>query len=137
MNIFQEIKELEAEKKKIRSKSMFDDDFFGQLDDILEQIEKLVSEKIIPNYKIEYTSYSNNSAKIKVTDKEKGIFKLINCKLTYRKSDVKFWYIHPEILSGEKWQKTITYKLWKFKIDEHKIILDSIIEKMIEVIEAF
>jgi hypothetical protein len=35
MNVFQEIKELEAEAKKIRSKSMFDDDFFGQLDEII------------------------------------------------------------------------------------------------------
>ena len=137
MSVYDEIKLLEEEKKKIRSKSMFDDDFFGQIETLIEEIEEIVSKEIISNYWIEYTSYSNNSAKIKVNDKQKSIFKLINIKLTYRKSDIKFWYIHPEILSDEKWQKTVTYKLWKFKIDEHKKILNSILEKLIEVIEEY
>ena len=137
MNVFDEIKQLEKEKNSIKSKSMFDDDFFGQLDNLLESLEKLVSDKIIPKYKIEYTSFWNYEAKIKVNDTEKFLNKLITIKLTYKKNDIKFWYIHPEILSDEKWQKTITHKLWKFKIDEHKIILDLIIEKMIEVIEEY
>jgi hypothetical protein len=57
MNVFDEIKQLEKEKNSIKSKSMFDDDFFGQLDNLLESIEELVSDKIIPKYKIEYTSF--------------------------------------------------------------------------------
>lgn len=137
MNVFQEIKDIEIEKNKIRSKSMFNDDFFGQIKTLIEEMENKIQEKIIPNYNVEYTSYWNNDAKIKINDKDQSIFKLIHIKLTYKKNDVKFWYTHPEILSDEKWQKTITYKLWKFKIDEHKIIIDSLIEKTIEVIEEF
>ena len=137
MSVYDEIKQLEEDKKKIRSKSMFDDDFFGQIDTLIDELENIVNTKIIPNYWIEYTSYSSNNGKIKVNDKQKSIFKLINIKLTYRKSDIKFWYIHPEILSDEKWQKTITYKLWKFKIDEHEKILNDILEKLVEVIEEY
>jgi hypothetical protein len=116
---------------------MFDDDFFGQLDEIISWLEKKVTEKIIPNYCIEYTAYWNYEAKIKINDTEKFLNKLITVRLLYKKNDIKFWYINPEILSDEKWQKTITYKLWKFKIDEHKIILDLIIKKMIDVIDEY
>jgi len=137
MNVFQEIKELEIENNKIRSKSMFNDDFFGQIESLVEQMQDIIQKKKIPNYTVEYTSYWNNDAKIKINDENLSIFKLIHIKLTYKKNDIKFWYIHPEILSDEKWQKTKTYKLWKFKIDEHKQILDSIFEKLIEVIEEY
>jgi len=56
MNVFQEIKDLEFEKNKIRSKSMFDDDFFGQIDELMEQIGDIFRNKIITEYKTEYTS---------------------------------------------------------------------------------
>jgi hypothetical protein len=102
MNVYDEIKEFELQKKKIKSKSMFDDDFFGQIKTLIEEIEKVISKNIITEYSVEYTSYSSNSAKIKINDKQKVIFKLINCKLTYKKSDIKFGYIHPEISSDEK-----------------------------------
>ena len=137
MNVFEEIKLLEKEKNKIRSKSMFDDDFFGQIDTLIEEIEKLVYKNIIPNYQVEYTSYSSKSAKIKINDNNQSILKLINIKLTYKKNDIKFWYIHPEILSDQKWQKTIIHKLWKLRIDEHEKILNSILETLVEVIEEY
>ena len=137
MNVFQEIKDLEFENNKIRSKSMFNDDFFGQIKTLVEHMQDMIQEQIIPNYKIEYTSYWNNDAKIKINDKDQSIFKLIHIKLTYKKNDIKFWYIHPEILSGEKSQKTVTHKLWKFKIDEHKKVIDSILERLVEVIEEY
>jgi len=137
MNVFQEIKDLEFEKNKIRSKSMFDDDFFGQIDELMEQIGDIFRNKIITEYKTEYTSLWNYEAKIKINDDDKSIFKLINIKLTYKKNDIKFWYIHPQIISDEKWKKTVTHKLWKFKIDEHKKIIKNIFEKLVEVIEEY
>jgi len=57
MNVFQEIKDLEFENNKIRSKSMFNDDFFGQIKTLVEHMQDMIQEQIIPNYKIEYTSY--------------------------------------------------------------------------------
>ncbi len=137
MTVFDEIKNLEREGKKIRSKSMYNDDFFGQLNEILEKLEELISKKITPYYEVEYTSYSNNSAKLKINDKKKSIFVLIHCKFIYKKNDIKFWYINPEIILNKKGQKTITYKIWKVKIDEHNIILKKIVQKIIEVIEEF
>ena len=140
MNIFEEIKKLEIEKawyQKSKSKSMFDDNFFGQIEELMEQIWEMFQDIIIKKFKTEYTSLWNYEAKIKINDPDNFLNKLITIRLTYKKNDIKFWYIHPEILSDEKWQKTRIYKLWKFPIDEHKKIIDNITKKLIETIEEF
>lgn len=135
MKIFWKVKDME--EISIKSKSKFDDDFFGQIETLIEKLDNMVSGNIGKKYSVEYTNYSNNSIKIKINDNQKSIFKLIHCKLTYKQNDINFWYIHPEILSDVKWQKTITHKLEKFNIVDHKKILDSISEKLIEVIEEY
>ena len=137
MNVYEEIKQLEIENAKIRSKSMFNGDFIGEIDQLIKKLEEEYSKRILKNYKIEYSSYWANSAKVKITDPEKVIFKLIHCKLTYKKNDIKFWYIHPEIISDEKWQKTVTYKLWKFTITDHDKIIKAVLEKTIEAIDEY
>lgn len=137
MNVYDEIKQLELEKNSIKSKSMFDWDFFAEIDFLMEEIEIAFKDKIITKYQTEYTSVWNYEAKIKISDSKKWILKLINCKFNYKKNDIRFWYINLEILSDAKWQKTITHKLWKFPILEHEKIVEKLIEKLIEVIEEY
>lgn len=135
MKIFGKVKDME--EVSIKSKSKFDEDFFEHIEILIEEIDKIVTENISKKYSVEYINYSNNSIKIKINDEQKLIFKLIHCKLTYKQNDINFWYIHPEILSDVKWQKTITHRLEKFNILDHKKILNSISKKIIEAIEEY
>jgi len=65
------------------------------------------------------------------------IDKLIVCNFNYKKLDIKFWYINPEFIVSEKWQKTKKYALWKFTISDTDEILKVFLNKLIEIIEEF
>lgn len=132
------LKELEEERNLwIKSKRKFDWDFKQLLKDFVSNIEISITEKIIKNYWVEYTSYWDQIIKVKVKDKNLMIEKLITCTLFYNKNDIRYWYITPLFVSEEKWQKAKKYELSRFSITDNDIIVNSIINKLEEVIEEF
>lgn len=135
MNVFEEIKKLE--KKSIKSKSMFTDDYDYEMDTLVEKAEEIIKELVIPNYNVEYTTYWSNDLKVKISDDEKLIHKLMYARFAYNKSDVKFWYINLEISYSQKSQKTVSYKLWRFSILNHDDIMKVFREKFLESIEEY
>jgi len=137
MNVYDEIKQLEIESNKIRSKSMFTDNYNDEMEILVEKAKEIVDEFVIPEYNIEYTSYWNYDFKVKINDDSKLIYKLIHCTFAYKKNDVKFWYINLEISISEKSQKTITHKIWKFPILEQDSIIKVLKEKLISAIEEY
>jgi len=127
----------EWEDLSIKSKVKFQWDWAKELEKIISEVEKIVEKKIIPNYQVGYTGYGDYIVKIKINDRKLLIDKLITCSFNYKKLDVKFWYINPEFIVTEKWQKTKKYNLWKFTISDTTKILDVFITKLLEIIEEF
>ncbi len=129
---YEEIHEL-----SIKSKKKYSWNFEQELQKIIESSEEVIRSEIIPKYSVEYTEFWNYTVKIKINDKTKMINKLIVCNFNYKINDVKFWYINPEFLSTEKWQKTRKYPLWKFSIDDTDKIMQDFIIKLVDIIEEF
>jgi len=137
MSVYDEIREYEKEKNAIRSKSMFTDDYDYEMKVLVEKAKEIVDKFIIPEYDVEYTSYWRSSLKIRISDDNKSIHKLIECKFLYKKNDVKFWYINLEILYSQKSRKTITKKMWRFPILEQDSIIKVFAKTLLEVIEEY
>lgn len=121
----------------IKSKVKFNWDFYAELENLMELVEKAIEEEIAPKFHIEYTDGWNASIKIKVNDADKKIEKLITCNFTYNKTDEKFWYVDPQFLSSEISKKTQVYNMWKFPIKDKKKILQKFVEKLIFIIEEY
>lgn len=121
----------------IKSKVKFNWDFYTELENLMELVEKAIEEEIAEKFHIEYIDGSNASIKIKVNDADKKIEKLITCNFTYNKTDEKFWYIDPQFLSSEISKKTQVYNMWKFPIKDKKKIIKKFIEKLIFIIEEY
>jgi hypothetical protein len=122
---------------KIKSKQKFGWDFDAELKKIIESSEESIRKNIIPKYWVEYTEFWNFTVKIKINDTTQMINKLIVCNFNYKQIDLKYWYIHPEFSSTEKWQKTRKYPLGKFSITDTDEIIKVFTENLIEIIEEF
>ena len=132
------LKELEdARNLWIKSKIKFQWDFKKSLNELVSKLEIKISEKIIKNYWVEYTSYWDQIIKVKVNDKNQMIEKLITCTLFYNKNDKTYGYITPLFTSAEKSQKTKKYELTRFSLSDIDLIVDKVIGKIVEIVEEF
>lgn len=127
----------ELQKVSNKSKVKFSWDFEKELKSLMNQVEIAVKKHIIPNYKVEYTSYSNSSMKIKINDTDKSISKLITCNFTYNKTDERYWYVDPQLLSSELSKKIKVHGIGKFPILEKERIVDTFIKTLLAVIEEY
>lgn len=127
----------ELQKVSNKSKVKFSWDFEKELKSLMNQVEVAVKKYIIPKYRVEYTSYSNSSVKIKINDTDKSISKLITCNFTYNKTDERYWYVDPQILSSQISQKTKVHGMGKFPILEKERIVETFIKTLLAVIEEY
>lgn len=127
----------ELQKVSNKSKVKFSWNFEKELKSLMNQVEVAVKKYIIPKYRVEYTSYSNSSVKIKINDTDKSISKLITCNFTYNKTDERYWYVDPQILSSQISQKTKILGMGKFPILEKDRIVETFIKTLLAVIEEY
>lgn len=124
-------------RQPIKSKMMFNGDFHKLLEEIIAEIEIRVSREVIPKYGVMFTQYGDQIIKIKIKDKDLMIEKLIACNMDYSKNDERYGYVTPKFSSEEKNAKPRKYKLDKFSITDKEIIVDSFMERLLEIIEEF
>ncbi|MDD2907553.1 MAG: hypothetical protein PHH98_02830 [Candidatus Gracilibacteria bacterium] len=136
--IEEQVKKLrESQVKPIKSKVMFNGDFLGEMEKLIEKIEIAVEKEIAPNYGLEYLNFGNTSIKIKINDKTQLIEKLITCNFAYNNVDERYGYIDPQFLSAEMSKKTKVHNLGKFPITEHEKIVKAFIKMLVNIIEEY
>ena len=136
-SIEDQMREMEIDRLNIKSRVQYQGNFRDDVEKLVESFEPLVAEKVIKNYWVEYTEYSNHSMWIKIKDKTLMIEKLISCNFTYKPNDEKFGYVTPEFIVTEKWQKTKNYIMKKHELWDTQDILDDVMESLLEIIEEF
>jgi hypothetical protein len=136
-SIEDQMREMEIDRLNIKSRVQYQGNFRDDVEKLVESFEPLVAEKVIKNYWVEYTEYSNHSMRIKIKDKTLMIEKLISCNFTYKPNDEKFGYVTPEFIVTEKWQKTKNYIMKKHELWDTQDILDDVMESLLEIIEEF
>ena len=136
-SIEDQMREMEIDRLNIKSRVQYQGNFRDDLEKLVESFEPIVAEKIIKNYWVEYTEYSNHSMRVKIKDKVLMIEKLISCNFMYKPNDEKFGYVTPEFVVTEKGQKTKNYVTKKHKLENSKAILDDVMESLLEIIEEF
>jgi len=132
------LKEIEEERNLwIKSKKKFGWDFKQLLKDLVSALETGITDKIIKNYWVEYTSYWDQIIKVKIKDKDLMIEKLITCTLFYNKNDIRYGNITPIFVSEEKWQKAKKYELKSFSIMDKEDIVEKVVKKLEEIVDEF
>ena len=136
-SIEDQMREMEIDRLNIKSRVQYQGNFRDDVEKLVESFEPLVAEKVIKNYWVEYTEYSNHSMRIKIKDKTLMIEKLISCNFTYKPNDEKFGYVTPEFVVTQKGQKTKNYIMKKHELWDTQDILDDVMESLLEIIEEF
>lgn len=136
-SIEDQMREMEIDRLNIKSRVQYQGNFRDDVEKLVESFEPLVAKKVIQNYWVEYTEYSNHSMRIKIKDKTLMIEKLIACNFTYKPNDEKFGYVTPEFVVTQKGQKTKNYIMKKHELWNTQAILDDVMESLLEIIEEF
>lgn len=76
----------------------------------------------------------NTNLKIRVRDDNLGVDGIINCVYWYKHNDIKFGYLHIDLVTTSHSERPKTHYLGKFNVMDRKEMAEKVLEEVLDII---
>jgi hypothetical protein len=119
-----------------KSKVKFFWDFKAELKKTLQEVEKVLIQRVEEEYTLDFVDVGNNDIRIRVRDEDLNSQKIVSAIFRFHHDDEKYGNVHIEILVSELSEKNQSQFLGKYLVTNRKKIVPDVVNMMLRGIRA-